>query len=101
MEYYLVQLDMSWYSTTQTQLNKRVWATRKRLRVTLRVLASHSRVFYATHVSVKDVNCASCGSELACASQSKVERVSQPASASQTPSVSKRMSANKIAGASE
>ena len=80
------------YSTAQTQLYKRVLATRERLWVTQQVLASHSCVFYATHASEKGVNCTVCGSEISCASNF--------ASASEIASASSIASASKIASAS-
>ena len=76
---------MYMYSTAQMQLNKQVRATHKLSQVTQRALASHSRVLYATHASAKGVNCAACGSEIACVSASCIASVSSAVSASSVP----------------
>ena len=65
-------VDTGTYSTAQPQVYKRVRATCERSRVTLRALAGHSRALDASHASAKGVNCTACGSEIACASASKM-----------------------------
>ena len=85
------------YSTAQMQLNKQVWVTHERLRVTLRALTCvlrHTR-------ECKCINCAACVSEITCVSASKIASTSKTASASKTASVSSIASASKITGASK
>ena len=84
------------YSTAQPQVNKRVRVTHECERVMLRELASHSRALDASHVSAKGVNCTACGSEIACASASKIAIVSITVSANKTASASNIASASKI-----
>ena len=76
-------------------------ATREHSLVTLRALASRSRVFYAAQASIKSINCAACGSEITSASASKIANVSSFASASKIASASSNASASKISSASK